>query len=1060
MPFETTRTNAAQTSGAKTILYLTYNLNDAAAWRRVRMLREGGAEVFVAGFARTDDPLPEDAIVLGRTKNGRLGARISTVISARLRLMRALKGLPRPDAIMARNLEVLALASPLARKFSEDGAGHVPLSYEVLDIHRMMLGDGAKSRALRSVERRLCRNVDRLVLSSEAFHREYFEKYGQCSAPTLIVENKSLAPPPEPRENPRPKLEPGSPIRIGWNGILRCKRSLALLDAATRQSPGRYRVVMRGRPALDEIPHFHDVVAANPDLSFDGPYDYPADLPRIYGDIDVAWLIDRYEAGGNSEWLLPNRLYEAGQHHVPGIVHAGSEVERVTSELGVGLVVKDDTGEAVHDALEQITETRVAELRAAYAKVPADRWTCHRADCEVLVAGVTGEAFDVAPKELAKVERVLESGGVLVVIPALNEEAHLGDVIDSIVPFLRRCGESGREARVVVADGGSEDGTQDVVLRKAGAMPGSISLLDNPKKLQSAGINLACETYGEGMSWLIRLDAHARYPDDYCDILLEEAQRQQAESIVVSMEATGTGFLQRAIAMAQNSPLGNGGAAHRNSPSGKFVDHGHHALMQMAGFRRAGGYDETFSHNEDAELDLRLASIGAQIWLTARTGLQYLPRDGAASLMRQYYNFGRGRARTMYKHGSRPRLRQLIMIALAPSVALALFAPWLPILAIFLVVWMTGCLLGGLALALSRRSLLGLAAGPLAGMMHLAWSAGFWRQMVLNLTSGQPYKLPARPKEAAPLTPERVAVGICTFRRDQLLETLESLEDQRGLDGVPLTLIVSDNDRSDSARAMVERFGAMSRHEVIYLHAPAENISVARNAILRQARAEGIEVLAFIDDDEIASRNWVSQLLRQLQADDAEIVVGPVQALYPSTAPAWMRQRRVHDTRPELDANGRPIAGHSCNVMIRLAAAPFDGLRFDPALGATGGEDTAFFEQARRNGARFVMQPAAMVTETVPPTRMSLRWLLLRRYRMGHTHAQLHFCASAMSRAENLPLALAKFGYCMCLAVVLAPLPGPRNDNLIRGALHLGAISSMLGFRQVILYGSAEKSSA
>ena len=39
---------------------------------------------------------------------------------------------------------------------------------------------------------------------------------------------------------------------------------------------------------------------------------------------------------------------------------------------------------------------------------------------------------------------------------------------------------------------------------------------------------------------------------------------------------------------------------------GHWADHGHHALMRISAFRAVGGYDESFSHNEDAELDYRL----------------------------------------------------------------------------------------------------------------------------------------------------------------------------------------------------------------------------------------------------------------------------------------------------------------------------------------------------------------------------------------------------------------------------------------------------------------------
>ena len=76
------------------------------------------------------------------------------------------------------------------------------------------------------------------------------------------------------------------------------------------------------------------------------------------------------------------------------------------------------------------------------------------------------------------------------------------------------------------------------------------------------------------------------------------------------MRTKGTGLFQKATALAQNSRLGNGGSQHREGGAGRWTDHGHHALMRLDAFRAVGGYDETFSHNEDAELDYRLAAGG------------------------------------------------------------------------------------------------------------------------------------------------------------------------------------------------------------------------------------------------------------------------------------------------------------------------------------------------------------------------------------------------------------------------------------------------------------------
>ena len=311
---------------------------------------------------------------------------------------------------------------------------------------------------------------------------------------------------------------------------------------------------------------------------------------------------------------------------------------------------------------------------------------------------------------------------VLIVIPALNEAAHIKDVLNFALGFAERA-----DGLVVVADGGSTDGTREIVRRRA-ADHRRLRLLDNPARLQAPAVNLAVERFGAGAEWLLRLDAHSAYPADYGDTLLAEARRTGADSVVVSMHAQGQGFLQRAIAEAQNSRLGNGGSAHRLAGGGAWVDHGHHALMRIAAFRGVGGYDEGFSHNEDAELDRRLTGAGHRIWLTGRTRLTYFPRQSFGPLVRQYYNFGRGRAKNLVKHHARPAARQAVVAMLAPAAALVLLAPFSAWFALPLVLWLLACLAGGVAIALQTRRPEGLLAGLAAGVMHMAWSAGFWRQ--------------------------------------------------------------------------------------------------------------------------------------------------------------------------------------------------------------------------------------------------------------------------------------------------------------------------------------------
>lgn len=370
------------------VTYLAHDLDDPAIWRRVEMLRRGGATVRVAGFRRGQGPLPEPATVLGRTANGRMVQRVRAILAAWPRIARRVPPPGGPEVILARNLEMLALGERLAR------VRKARLVYELLDIHGMMLGQGTVARALRRIEAALMRRAGLVVLSSPAFAARYLGPHGQPELPALLVENKPFARSQAPRNAaPAPGgLEEGGPLVIGWFGMLRCRWSLEVLDQLTRARPGRFRVVLRGRPALDVMEDFHAVIDANPDLSFLGPYDWPGDLPQIYGEVDVAWLIDRYQAGQNSDWLLPNRLYEGCLNGAVPVVLEGTEVARRVAAWGCGVSVAAPEPEAVAAALSALDGAGLARRRAAVAAILRTALEMDEAECRRLTAAICGTA--------------------------------------------------------------------------------------------------------------------------------------------------------------------------------------------------------------------------------------------------------------------------------------------------------------------------------------------------------------------------------------------------------------------------------------------------------------------------------------------------------------------------------------------------------------------------------------------------------------------------------------------------------------------------------------------
>ncbi|MDQ0458377.1 glycosyltransferase [Rhizobium paknamense] len=368
------------------VLYLAHDLADPAIRRRVLMLVAGGAEVMLAGFRRDSNALAAvegiQPIELGLTADGRFGQRASAVIKAAFGVRRMLGHLPRPDVILARNLEMLAVGRRARHAFGAP----VPLVYECLDIHRLVLREDGLGKALRALEGRLSRQASLLITSSPAFVEHYFHRLSSVDLPVMLMENKVLDLSGEsmPSLNAR-RPAAGQPWRIGWFGALRCARSFDALAAFSRAMQGRVQIELRGRPAYGVMPDFDARVAAEPYMTFHGAYRNPEDLARIYGEVQFAWAIDFYEEGQNSDWLLPNRLYESCRHGALPIALSGTETGRTLQRHGLGFCIETAGVEALSALFETMTGSAYDEAFAALAAADARLFTADAGDCRALV---------------------------------------------------------------------------------------------------------------------------------------------------------------------------------------------------------------------------------------------------------------------------------------------------------------------------------------------------------------------------------------------------------------------------------------------------------------------------------------------------------------------------------------------------------------------------------------------------------------------------------------------------------------------------------------------------
>jgi succinoglycan biosynthesis protein ExoM len=209
--------------------------------------------------------------------------------------------------------------------------------------------------------------------------------------------------------------------------------------------------------------------------------------------------------------------------------------------------------------------------------------------------------------------------------------------------------------------------------------------------------------------------------------------------------------------------------------------------------------------------------------------------------------------------------------------------------------------------------------------------------------------------------------------------------------------------------------------------------------------------LAFMDDDEFASPNWLSELVSR--RNGANAVFGPCEAIYGEETPDWIKEGDYHSNRiTEIE----PITtGYTSNVLIDMAFVRRYGLRFALELGRTGGEDTMFFHAMYRKGGVLKYASNAIVHENVPSSRLNLAWIVKRRYRVGQVRALV---SRKFDRAEYCRLSWAaplKVVVCAIMAVLTIRSRPRAMWWLMRAIFHWGTISYALGFAVHTEYNKA-----
>ena len=263
---------------------------------------------------------------------------------------------------------------------------------------------------------------------------------------------------------------------------------------------------------------------------------------------------------------------------------------------------------------------------------------------------------------------------VTIAMPAFNEEHY----IEACIASVQAQDYPREQIEILVADGRSTDRTREILARLTAADP-RIVLVDNPERLQAAGLGLMVKQATGDI--IVRMDVHCEYAPDYVRRCVETLERTGADNVGGAQRARAKTFFQRALCAALASPLGVGGARYRSSDAEGFVDTVFLGAFRRRVFETIGLWDPKAITNEDAELNQRILDSGGQIYLSRDIVVHYYPRDSFKSLATQYFKYGRGRARTLLKVGHFANIRPAIpFLMVTGATAMLMLPPLWPLL--------------------------------------------------------------------------------------------------------------------------------------------------------------------------------------------------------------------------------------------------------------------------------------------------------------------------------------------------------------------------------------------
>ncbi len=313
--------------------------------------------------------------------------------------------------------------------------------------------------------------------------------------------------------------------------------------------------------------------------------------------------------------------------------------------------------------------------------------------------------------------------------------------------------------------------------------------------------------------------------------------------------------------------------------------------------------------------------------------------------------------------------------------------------------------------------------------------------------------------------PLGITVAVLTRQRPRMLDGVLASFDALRIprDCTVRFLVVENDDAPRSRECVVSRGGALPGGPLDYVLEPELGIPFGRNRAAREALAAGHELLAFVDDDEVVTRDWLVRFVEGYRASGAWLLGAPL-GIYPAEPGLTWLQNRMHGCirrryarKADRAARRASLSGTpgvtivTNNWLGRTAIFGDRGIWFDEAMRFTGGTDAKLSSEVKAAGLPTAWVADARVEEVVPPERLTFAYQYARGRDQSNTNFRRKIETRPQARWSVLVSVPLKGSAVIVLAALLLPSNGATLLDLARTSGWIaGRIGALFGARSAL----------